>query len=205
MMEDLPRSQCSPSCYKDHRKLRLVQQSSQASLPTWNRAAPPRWHIFFRASDSYQWPKYLKRLKQQRFDALPSFLTLSALTGDKFALVHFEAPQVQDRLAKIARHDLLSPELSNLTPPKHTKMVQTPTLANHKLQIRPNFTHRAHLNIHQTKRKCFLSKLHPQRPLSESSLPSLATWPLKPDGLGGAVSSFCTARRYRRPMHNRRQ
>ena len=86
--------------------------------------------------------------------------------------------------ATTVRPSAFSPELSNLTPPKHTKMVQTPTLANHKLQIRPNFTHRAHLNIHQTKRKCFLSKLHPQRPPSESSLPSLATWPTQARWLG---------------------
>jgi hypothetical protein len=110
-----------------------VNESFSANHPRHRTVARlPRWPIFFRASDSYQWPKYLKRLKQQRLDPLPSFLTLPALTGDKFVLVHFDGPQVQDRLAGIARHHFLSPVLSSLTPPlrvgaKHTKMAQTPT------------------------------------------------------------------------------
>ena len=165
----------------------------------------PQWHIFFRASDSYQWPKYLKRLKQQRFDPLPSFLTLPALTGDKFAIVHFEAPQVQDRLAEIARHDLLFPELSNLTPPKHTKWSRHPLLRITSFksdQISPT----AHTLTSTRLSGNASSRSYILRDLRRNL--RFLLWqrgPLKPDGLGGAVSSFCTARRYRRPMHNRRQ
>jgi len=119
--------------------------------------------------------------------------------GDKFALVHFEAPQVQDRLAEIARHDLLFPELSNLTPPKHTKWSRHPLLRITSFksdQISPT----AHTLTSTRLSGNASSRSYILRDLRRNL--RFLLWqrgPLKPDGLSEAESSFCTARRYRRP------